>query len=146
MFLTYALGLIADYDAETAGSVINRVWAALETDPQMKKKIQKAAAVEGSNAEKIEKAFRELTGFPLLPNPLAYAQGFAGGVAASLTPNRTIIALFNSGFLDRVVEAYWGFKRDFGDARGRELSQTLIDTHKAEFAMFKTKKHLRRVA
>lgn len=146
MFITYALGLVLDYDAETAGSVINRVWAALETDPVMKKKISKAAAVEGSNADRLEKAFRELTGFPLLPNPLAYAQGFAGGVAAAMIPSKRITALFDSGLLDRVVEIYWGLKRDYGDERGRELFQTMIDTHKAEFAMFKTKRHLRRVA
>ncbi len=146
MFLTYAAGLIVDYDAETAGAVINKVWSALETDPVMKKRIRKAAAVEGSNAEKIEKEFKKLTGFPLLPNPLSYLQGFVAGVITSAIPKETIIAIFDSGVLDNVVEAYWGFKRDYGDERGRELAQTLIDTHKAEFAMFKTNRRLRSVA
>lgn len=146
MFITYAAGLIADYDAETAGSVINRVWLSLERDPQMQSRIRKAAAVESSNADRLEQAFRDLTGFPLFPNPLAYFQGFVLGVVAAAIPKKQVIAAFDSGIPDRLVEAYWGFKRDYGDARGRELFQTMIDTHRAEFAMFKTRRHLRRVA
>lgn len=146
MFLTYAAGLIADYDAETAGEIINKVWSALESDPVMKNRIRKAAAVEGSNAEKIEKEFKKLTGFPILPNPLAYLQGFVIGMLVATVPKERITAFFDSGLLDRVVETYWGLKRDHGDARGHELFQMLIDTHKAEFAMFKTRRHLRSVA
>ncbi len=146
MILTYLLGLIADHDAETAGTVIYRVWAALEKDPAMAKRLRKAAAVEESNTERIAAAFREVTGLPLLPNPLSYAQGFAIGVGVSLIPPAAVKWFFDSEILDDAVEFYWGLKRDHGDSRGRELFETLIDAHKAEFALFKTRRHLRRVA
>src|SRR5262245_20267399 len=121
MKLTYALSLLDDYDAETAGNVINRVWAVIERDPAMKSRIHKAAAVEGSNAKRIKQAFHDLTGLSLVPNPLAYVQGAVVGALAAVVPNQAILALFDSGFFDAAVERYWGFKIKYDDARGREL-------------------------